>query len=168
MLLCGSFACAFRAADRGCDASTRPSLRPLGSERVARPGDTRAKRAARMRRHVCNHTFAVIVRPVRNCARGPDDPLFQRLVAIESRGRSGLDSPRAWRMTLVLGDAAVAALAMTLSGEHAPHSPRVANTSGFAATMLWSVNCRSWLNIRHSIQPAPMDLTGAIRFNGRN
>jgi hypothetical protein len=30
MLLCGFPACAFRAADRGCEVSTRPSLRPLG------------------------------------------------------------------------------------------------------------------------------------------
>ena len=32
MLLCGSFALHLRAADRGCDVSTRPSLRPLGQE----------------------------------------------------------------------------------------------------------------------------------------
>jgi len=32
MLLCGFPACAFRAADRGCEVSTRPSLRPLGFE----------------------------------------------------------------------------------------------------------------------------------------
>ena len=32
MLLCGFPACAFRAADRGCEVSTRPSLRPLGQE----------------------------------------------------------------------------------------------------------------------------------------
>src|SRR3954466_13174316 len=32
MLLCGFPACAFRAADRGCEVSTRPSLRPLGLE----------------------------------------------------------------------------------------------------------------------------------------
>src|SRR5947209_550079 len=30
MLLCGSFALHLRAADRGCEVSTRPSLRPLG------------------------------------------------------------------------------------------------------------------------------------------
>jgi len=32
MLLCGLFALHLRAADRGCEVSTRPSLRPLGSE----------------------------------------------------------------------------------------------------------------------------------------
>jgi hypothetical protein len=32
MLLCGSFALHLRAADRGCEVGTRPSLRPLGQE----------------------------------------------------------------------------------------------------------------------------------------
>jgi len=32
MLLCGLFALHFCAADRGCQAGTRPSLRPLGQE----------------------------------------------------------------------------------------------------------------------------------------
>jgi len=30
MLLCGSLALHLRAADRGCEVGTRPSLRPLG------------------------------------------------------------------------------------------------------------------------------------------
>jgi hypothetical protein len=32
MLLCGFLALHLRAADRGCEVSTRPSLRPLGFE----------------------------------------------------------------------------------------------------------------------------------------
>jgi len=48
MLLCGFPACAFRAADRGCEVSTRPSLRPLGQEGEATKqssGETRREAA---------------------------------------------------------------------------------------------------------------------------
>jgi hypothetical protein len=54
MLLCGSSACAFCAADRGCVVSTRPSLCPLGFPRREDASKARAKQAARLMRHVCD------------------------------------------------------------------------------------------------------------------
>jgi len=70
MLLCGFPACAFRAADRGCEVSTRPSLRPLGFE-----GGVTRQSSGEMRREGAKTRL----RPHARCHRPawPGDPVFR-------------------------------------------------------------------------------------------
>ena len=75
-------------AQRTAGAMSAPDLPcALLVWRVERPGKTRAKRAARMRRPVCNHTRAVIVGLVRICAPG-------RAILYSRGGRDRIERPR--------------------------------------------------------------------------
>jgi len=95
MLLCGFPACAFRAADRGCQPA--PGLPcALLDKRVKWRSKARAKSAARTRRRLWVHTLAVIARLDRAIQ-------YSETVMIEPRSRSVLDSPPSRGMTVVLG-----------------------------------------------------------------
>src|SRR5437868_1589907 len=111
MLLCGFPACAFRAADRGCQPA--PGLPcSLLDKRVERPSKARAKCAARMRRRVC---AAGWVEPLRNPSSFRADASMMGFASLYS-SHERYSQGRSWRQRAQLDDGVdrvvIAALAM--------------------------------------------------------
>jgi hypothetical protein len=113
-------------------AGTRPSLRPLGLERVERPGKTRAKRAARMRRRVCD------VRKDERWSRAPD--AAQRPCgALQSRGPCGTGVRGLWVPALRRN---VGALRRVRDTRAQPSTQRHLDECGENASVQQKILCR--------------------------